>query len=67
MNDNYVNSSVMLPRGNTYARGKVIGRKRDGSGNAVGIINDNPILETRKYCVEFNEGEVSKLTANVIS
>ena len=25
VNDNYVNASVMLPRGNSYARGKVIG------------------------------------------
>ena len=28
-NENYVNDSVMLPRGNSYARGKVIVRKID--------------------------------------
>jgi hypothetical protein len=27
--DNYVNASLMLPRGNSLARGRVIGRKRD--------------------------------------
>ena len=32
-NDNYVNSSVMLPRGNSYARGKVIRRKKDADRN----------------------------------
>ena len=51
VNENYVNSLVMLPRRNTYARGEVIGRKRDASGNAVGRMNDNPILDTPKYRV----------------
>ena len=54
VNENYVNASVMLPRGKKYARGKVIGRKRDADGNAVGRTNDNPILDTRKYHVEFD-------------
>ena len=61
VNENYVNSSVMLPRGNTYARGKVIGQKIYASGNAVGSMNDNPILDTCKYHVEFDDGEVSEL------
>ena len=29
VNDNYVNALVMLPIGNSYARGKVVGQKRD--------------------------------------
>ena len=66
-NDNYVNALVMLPRGNSYARGKVIGRKRDADGNDVGRSNDNPILDTREYSVEFDDGEVSKLTEHVIA
>ena len=45
VNDNYVKASVMFPRGNVYARGNFIGRKRDADGNAVGNTNDNPILE----------------------
>ena len=47
VNDNYVNASVMLPRDNSCARGKVIGRKIDEDGNSVGRKNDNPIFETR--------------------
>ena len=66
LNDNYVNKSVMLPKENSYARGKIIGQKRDADGNYVGRINDNPILDTREYRVEFDGGEVIKLTANVI-
>ena len=62
VNENYVNSSVMFPRGNSYARGKVIGRKRDADGNAVGRTNYNPILDTREYFVEFDDGYVSELT-----
>ena len=44
LNDNNFNSSVMLPRGNTYSRGKFIGKKIDASGNAFGRSNENPIL-----------------------
>ena len=51
VNDYYVNSSVMFPRGNIYARGKVVGRNVDANSNSVGGMNDNPILGTRKYCV----------------
>ena len=35
VNDNYVNASVMFPRRNSYAKGEVIGRKRDADGNSV--------------------------------
>ena len=35
VNDNYVNTSVMFPRRNSYAKGEVIGRKRDADGNSV--------------------------------
>ena len=65
-NDNYVNAQVIFPVVNSYARWKVIGRKRYADGNNVGRKNDNPILETRKYPVEFDDGEVIKMRANVI-
>ena len=66
-NGNYVNALVMLPRGNSYANEKVIGRKREADGNSVGSKNDNPILDTREYRVESYDGEVRKLAANVIA
>ena len=47
VNDNYVNASGMLPRRNIYDRGKVIGRKIDAYGNAVGRENDNSILDKK--------------------
>ena len=52
---------------NTYARGKVIRRKIDADRNYVGRSNNNPILDTREYCVEIDDGDVSKLTANMIA
>ena len=65
--DNYVNTEVMLPRGDHMARGKVIRRKRDAKGNPIGRANNNPILDTRQYEVQFADGEVTELTANVIA
>ena len=62
-----MNYSVMFPRGNIYARGKFIGQKRNAFINAVGRMNDNPILDTRKFRVEFDDGEFSELTENVIT
>ena len=62
VNDNYVNTLVMFPSGNTYSRGKVVGLKRDVDGNSIGRRNYNPIINTREYYVEFDDGEVRKLT-----
>lgn len=65
--DQYVNAEVMLPRGDKLARGKVIGRKRDANGDVAGRANANPILDTRTYEVEFADGEINELTANIIA
>ena len=67
VNDNDVNASVMLPRGDSYAIGKVIGQKRDADGNDFGRTNKTPILNTRKYHVDFDDEEVSELAANFIA
>ena len=67
VNEKYVNASVMFPIGKSYSRGKVIRQKRDAYWNAVGRENDNPILDTREYYVEFDNGEVRKLTENMIA
>ena len=65
--DNYVNTSIMLPIGSNFYRGRVIGRKTDADGNPTGRANANPIIDTREYQVDFRNGEVSELTANVIA
>ena len=65
--DNYVNMELMLPRGGTLARVQVTERKRDHEGNAIGRSNANPILDTQEYEVKFEDGDVTKLTANAIT
>lgn len=65
--DNYVGVSIMLPRGESSARGKVIARKRDAKGNPVGRADTNPVKDSRTYEVQFPDGEVAELTANVIA
>jgi hypothetical protein len=65
--DNYVYASVMLPCGNLFAWGTVIGCKQDAHGNAVGCANNNPILDSHVYHVEFDNGDMSELTTNVIA
>jgi hypothetical protein len=64
---NYVNASLMLPHGNSLARGTVIGQKRDARGDPIGNANTNPIMDSRVYRVEFDDGNVCELTANVIA
>ncbi|KAL7526810.1 LOW QUALITY PROTEIN: hypothetical protein ACHAXR_003492, partial [Thalassiosira sp. AJA248-18] len=40
---------------------------RYSEGNPIGRANNNPILDSREYFVEFEDGKVAKLTANVIA
>ena len=47
--------------------GTVVRRSVDENGNLVGISNDNPILDTRLYEVEFADGHVLEYAANVIA
>ena len=67
INDSYLNVDIMLPRGDTMERGRVVNRKRDSSGDPIGRAHENPILDSRRYDVEWNDGHVTELTANVIA
>ena len=67
MNDEYVNAYVTLPRDGRDWTARVKKRKRDGNGDLVGERNDNPILDTRSYIVEFPDGSESEYAANVIA
>ena len=56
-----------MPRGEEVLRARVVGRKRDHDGNPVGRRNENPILDTREYTVEFEDGSTDSYAANVIA
>ena len=48
-------------------RGQVVGWKHDADGNPIGRSNQNFILDTFLYEVEFPGGEINKLAANIIA
>jgi hypothetical protein len=65
--DEYLAAEVLLPNMGTVTKAKVIGRKRDADGNPVGRRNANPLLDTREYEVEFQDGATDNFTANIIA
>ena len=64
---NLINAEVILPKGDILIPARVIGRKRDESGNPIGMVNTNPILDTRLYDVQFLDGRVETYAANIIA
>ena len=69
MRDPYLHMEVGLPRGDDdrLVHAKVKSRAVDVDGNPMGIGNNNPLLDTRVYEVEFVDGTTEKLTANIIA
>ena len=65
--DGYLGATVLLPLGDKMVSGRVRGRKRDQEGLLHGVRNQNPILDTRTYDVEFPNGEEAEYAANVIA
>ena len=67
MGDNYLTAELMLPRGGTMVKNRVSARKRDRDGNPVGLANSNSIVDTCSYIIDFDDGDQTKLTANLIA
>ena len=65
--DQYLNSSVLLPSGDKMLTGKVTKRKKNSHGEAIGVANPNPILDTREYLVQFPDGCEKEFSANRIA
>lgn len=63
----YITSQVLLPKEDEFKVGTVVKRSVDENGKPSGKSNDNPILDTRTYEVEFDDGEVLEYAANVIA
>ncbi len=64
--DNYLSAELMLPKGGVLVKSCMTAHKRDWDGNPVGGANDNPILDTRSYIINFDDGNQTELTANMI-
>ena len=65
--DNYVGAEVELPQGGKVVQGRVKRRVRDEDNQPMGVANENPILDTRVYEVEFPDGKTADFGANVIA
>jgi len=68
MGDNYLSAEIMLPRGGALlAKGRVSTHKCDWDGNPIGLANPNPISDTCTYIVDFDDGDQTELTTNMIA
>ena len=67
--DRYLNMEFAVPRGdNTNPQyPKVTKRLRDTDGIPIGMANENPILDSRMYEVEYQDGTKASLAANYIA
>ena len=66
--DNYFNMKLTLDRGGDRTEfARVKKRPKEANGRPIGIANDNPILDLRIYEVEYRDGYVAAMKANVIA
>jgi hypothetical protein len=57
MGDNYLSAELMLHKGGVMVKGRVIVQKCDRDGNPIKLANDNPILDTQSYIVDFEDND----------
>ena len=68
LEDTYLNMEVALPRdGKGPEFAKVTKWLRDANGLPIGTANDNSILDSRVYKVEYLDGHKASLAANTIT
>ena len=67
--DTYLNMELALLRsdGSEPASARVKKRLKDANGLPIGISNENPILNSRVYEVEYQDGHKASMTANAIA
>ena len=66
--DHYLDMELAIDRGGEHPEfARVTKRLRDHRGNPIGTANNNPILDTRMYEVEFADGHKQAFSANVIA
>jgi len=65
--DRYLSAEVMINRDGDLIRGTVVSRRKDLNGIPVGKEDSNPILDTREYIVDFEDGSKEVYTANLVA
>ena len=66
-NDPIIGTRIQLPHESGEAKeAVVIARKRNHDGTLIGTANDNPVLDSRIYEVQFPDGSYSEYSTNVL-
>ena len=69
LTDNYVNMEIALPRSEDGQLHSACVKRRaiDQDGRPIRVANNNPMLDTRRYVVQYLDGTAETLTANTIA
>ena len=67
--DPYLNMELAINRGDEegFHHARVKRRAVDDDGKPVGRPNNNPILDSRQYQIEYLDGHIETMTANLIA
>ena len=67
LHDVLINAELHLPQGESEQLARVVRRSVGPDGKVTGAFNDNPLLNTLVYEVEFPDGELKHYSANIIA
>jgi hypothetical protein len=62
-----ISAEILLPHGDDMQMGKVIGRPLGDHGSTMGSYDDNPVLNSMIYDVEFPDGNIKEYAANILA
>ena len=65
--DMMMNDEISIPQGEKVSMGKVICCADNEHRNLIGTYDDNPILNSHLYEVEFPDGEVKEFSENILA
>lgn len=65
--DTYIGAQLLVPRDGERVNARVTKRMRNNNGVPIGTRHDNPMLDSREYEVEFDDGSTQEYFANVIA
>jgi len=63
----YLGAELLVPSGDNFIVGRVIRQVQDEDGNPVGQWYNSPILDTRKWKVQFGDGSSIEYMANLVA
>jgi hypothetical protein len=65
--DQYLGAQINMPVGDGHMRAKVKRRKKDEEGKPIGKGDNNPVMDTRLYEVEYSDGTLKEIQGNIIA